>query len=83
MTDVWEAVEEHRAALEAAGELAGRRADQQVQWMWAMVRDQLMDRLHADAGVRSALPELERDVRAGALTPTLAAQRILDELGLA
>jgi LAO/AO transport system kinase len=82
MTEVWEAVEEHRTALEKAGELAARRADQQVQWMWAMVRDQLMDRLHADPGVRAALPELERDVRAGGLTPTLAAQRILAELGL-
>ena len=83
LDDVWAAVGEHRAALEAAGELATRRADQQVQWMWAMVRDQLMDRLQSDPGVRAALPELERDVRGGELTPTLAAQRILDELGLA
>jgi len=41
------------------------------------VRDQLMDRLLTDPTVREALPTLERDVRVGELTPTLAAQRIL------
>ncbi|NMH97695.1 methylmalonyl Co-A mutase-associated GTPase MeaB [Pseudonocardia acidicola] len=81
MDEVWEQIERHRATLEASGELAGRRADQQVEWMWAMVRDQLMDRLHHDPGVRGALPGLERDVRSGELTPTLAAQTILDTLG--
>ncbi|HYH30404.1 MAG TPA: methylmalonyl Co-A mutase-associated GTPase MeaB [Pseudonocardia sp.] len=81
MDEVWTAVRDHRAALEAAGELEQRRAAQQVQWMWAVVRDRLLDRLHADPGVREALPEVERAVRAGELTPTLAAQQLLDRLG--
>jgi LAO/AO transport system kinase len=82
MAEVWDAVEAHRAALDEAGELAGRRADQQVQWMWAMVRDRLMDRLQSDRNVREAIPHLERDVRGGELTPTLGAQEILKRLGL-
>ncbi len=49
--------------------------------MWGMVRDQLMDRLTSDPAVREALPGLEREVRGGELTPTLAAQAILDVLG--
>ena len=77
MAEVWEAVQNHRRTLADAGELATRRADQQVQWMWAMVRDQLLDRLTTDPGVRDALPALERDVREGALTPTLAASALL------
>ena len=80
LDEVWAAVAKHRATLDAAGEIAGRRAEQQVQWMWAMVRDQLMDRLQADPEVRQALPGLERDVRSGDLTPTLATQAILDAL---
>jgi LAO/AO transport system kinase len=78
--EVWAAVEKHRQALETAGELGGKRARQQVDWMWAMVRDQLMDRLRTDHAVREKLPELEQDVRAGHLTPSLAAQTILDLL---
>lgn len=80
LDEVWAAVTKHRGALVEAGELIGRRAEQQVQWMWAMVRDQLMDRLRSAPGVRDALPRLERDVRSGDLPPTLAAQTILDAL---
>ncbi|MCO1658710.1 methylmalonyl Co-A mutase-associated GTPase MeaB [Pseudonocardia humida] len=82
LDEVWEAVERHRAALDQHGELAGKRATQQVDWMWAMVRDRLLDRLQSDPGVREVLPRLEREVRAGERTPTLAAQDILDRLGL-
>ena len=77
---VWGKVTAHRAALDEAGELATRRADQQVDWMWAMVRDRLMDRLLTDPGLKQRLPELTRVVRSGELTPTLAAQTILDAL---
>ncbi|MBW0104272.1 methylmalonyl Co-A mutase-associated GTPase MeaB [Pseudonocardia sp. KRD291] len=80
LDEVWDKVTEHRAALEGAGELATRRADQQVDWMWAMVRDRLMDRLLTDPGLKEKLPGLTRDVRGGELTPTLAAQTILDAL---
>jgi LAO/AO transport system kinase len=81
MDEVWAAVQDHRAALEAAGELERRRADQQVEWMWRVVRDRLLDRLQSDPGVRAALPDVERAVRDGELTPTLAAEQLLDRLG--
>jgi LAO/AO transport system kinase len=77
---VWGKVLEHRAALEKHGELASRRADQQVEWMWAMIREQLMDRLQQDPKVRERLPELTAEVRRGTQTPTLAAVEILDLL---
>ncbi|MBN9733949.1 putative periplasmic protein kinase ArgK [Pseudonocardia sp. Ae168_Ps1] len=77
---VWEKVGEHREALDKAGELATRRADQQVDWMWQMVRDRLMDRVVHDPELKQRLPELTADVRTGGLTPTLAAQTILDVL---
>ncbi len=82
LDEVWAAVERHRAVLDADGGLAARRADQQVQWMWATVRDRLMDRLHDDPSVRAALPELEAAVRAGELTATLAAEAVLGRVGL-
>lgn len=82
MAEVWEQVTAHRSTLDEHGELAPKRATQQVEWMWAMVRDQLLDRLQSDPQVKRELPELEREVRDGDLTPTLAAQRILGHLGL-
>ncbi|MFH9658827.1 methylmalonyl Co-A mutase-associated GTPase MeaB [Streptomyces sp. NPDC017248] len=74
---VWERLEQHRTLLDATGRLAAKRRDQQVGWTWAMVRDELLGRLHADPAVRAAAPELERQVREGRLTATLAAERIL------
>ncbi|MGV9314309.1 methylmalonyl Co-A mutase-associated GTPase MeaB [Streptomyces sp. NPDC003691] len=75
---VWERVEQHREVLESAGRLAAKRRDQQIDWVWSMVRDELAERLRTHPAVRDAVPELERAVRGGELTATLAARRILE-----
>jgi LAO/AO transport system kinase len=81
LDEVWGRVRAHREALAQAGELTARRADQQVDWMWQMVRDRLLDRLVTDPGVARRLPGVTAEVRSGTLTPTLAAQALLDALG--
>ncbi len=80
LDEVWDRVTDHRATLDEHGELAPKRAAQQVEWMWAMVRDRLLDRLRSDPAIRAELPALEHDVREGTLTATLAAQTILSHL---
>jgi LAO/AO transport system kinase len=77
---LWAQIELHRAKLSASGELDDKRRQQQVDWMWASVEDRLLSRLHHAPGVKRLAPRLERDVREGTLTATLAAQRILDAL---
>ncbi|MFG3346030.1 methylmalonyl Co-A mutase-associated GTPase MeaB [Streptomyces sp. NPDC048018] len=77
LDEVWERLEKHRSLLDATGRLAARRRDQQVDWAWTMVRDTLLGRLHSDPAVRALTPEVERQVRDGELTATLAAERIL------
>ena len=81
LDEVWGRLEKHRTLLDAAGRLDARRRDQQVDWAWTMVRDELLARLHADPAVRALTPEVERQVRAGELTATRAAERILGALG--
>jgi len=78
---VWERLEQHRTLLDSTGRLTAKRRDQQVGWAWAMVRDELLGRLHADPAVQSLAPDLEQEVREGRLTATLAAERILDAFG--
>lgn len=77
LEEVWERLEQHRRILDTTGALEGKRRDQQVEWVWSMVRDQLLDRLRDHPEVRRLAPGLERDVREGALTATLAAERLL------
>ncbi|MEW9515637.1 methylmalonyl Co-A mutase-associated GTPase MeaB [Streptomyces tubercidicus] len=79
---VWERVEQHRTLLESTGALAERRRVQQVDWTWSMVRERLIDRLQEHPGVRRLGPEVERAVRDGELTATLAAERLLTAFGL-
>lgn len=43
-----------------------------------MVRDAVLDRVLSHPEVRAGRAEVERAVRDGELTPTLAAQQILD-----
>jgi LAO/AO transport system kinase len=74
---VWERLEEHRRNLETTGVLAGRRRDQQVEWTWSMVREELLSRLREHPEVRRLAPDLERQVRDGSLTATLAAERLI------
>lgn len=78
---VWQQIERHRDQMAESGELDAKRQQQQVDWTWSMVREQLLGRLAEHPGVRAVVPEVEQAVRAGELTATLAAQRILDAFG--
>ncbi|TGD90462.1 methylmalonyl Co-A mutase-associated GTPase MeaB [Mycolicibacterium sp. CH28] len=78
LQELWDTIEKHREVLTEAGEFDARRRAQQVDWTWSMVRDAVLDRVLTHPAVRRLRPELERQVRAGELTPTLAAQQILD-----
>ncbi|MGW9480590.1 methylmalonyl Co-A mutase-associated GTPase MeaB [Saccharomonospora azurea] len=79
---VWQQLGRHRAHLAESGELEVKRQRQQVDWTWAMVRDQLLDRLVQHPDVRAIVDDVERDVREGRSTATLAAERILRAFGV-
>jgi GTPase len=64
--------------MRGSGAFDERRRTQQVRWTWQLVRDGLEHRLRAHPGVRSAVPDLEKAVLSGELTPALAAQQILE-----
>jgi LAO/AO transport system kinase len=83
LTDVglealWDKVIEHRMKLTASGELAIKRNGQMLRWMWTLVEDRLMSALRADRAVASAIKKLEGDVLQGRITPSIAADRILE-----
>jgi LAO/AO transport system kinase len=75
--DVWERVLGHRGHLGDEG-LAKKRAEQQLDFTWALVRDELDQRLRHSAGVKAVQAEVRAAVLAGELTAPLAADRILD-----
>ena len=74
--DVWDRVLEHRDHLGPDG-LARKRAEQQLDFTWALVRDELEQRLRHSAAVKAIRAELRDAVLAGELPAPVAADRIL------
>ena len=77
LDEVWQAVLDHRSWLEQEGSLHSRRAEQQRDWMWAMVDAELRDRVRRAPSVRAELDGLVAGVRSGETSAVEAAQRIL------
>ncbi len=82
MADIWDNIVAHREKLTATGAFAARRREQQVKWMWAMFDDRLRGRLSSDPKLRAKLPQIERAVAEGRLSPALAVDDIVGTLGL-
>ncbi len=74
--DVWERVLAHRESMGPDG-LARKRAGQQLDFTWALVRDELDQRLRRSPGVRAIRDEVRAALLAGESTAPLAADRIL------
>jgi LAO/AO transport system kinase len=74
--ELWERVLAHRAHLGTDG-LAAKRARQQLDFTWALVRDELAERLRHSPAVAAIRDEIQGAVLAGALPATTAADRIL------
>lgn len=79
LDDVWQAVLEHRTYLESEGSLEVRRAQQQQDWMWAMVDAHLHDAVRAAVAQERAA--IEAAVSDGSLSAVDGAARILELFG--
>jgi LAO/AO transport system kinase len=74
--DVWKRVLAHREHLGEDG-LRDKRARQQLDFTWALVRDELAERLRRSPSVAAIRDEVSDAVLAGELPATAAADRIL------
>jgi LAO/AO transport system kinase len=83
IADLWAQVLAHRDKLAATGELAARRREQQVKWMWTMLDEVWRTRIAAEGKLRAKLPQIEAAVAAGELTPARAVDELLAALGMA
>jgi LAO/AO transport system kinase len=79
---VWQTIETRYANMKASGELAKRHRQQSTRWFWSMIDERLRQAVREHAGVAAIREQVERDVRAGTITPESAARRILDAFGL-
>ncbi len=77
LDEVWDTVTKHRTELEESGTLAARRLDQQRDWLWNMVRDELMEALRTSPEVRATAERVEAQLADESLSALEGAQEIL------
>jgi LAO/AO transport system kinase len=74
---IWQTILEHRKKIEATGELAQKRSQQSLEWMWALVEEGLVDRFYKNPDVKKSLPKIVKSVEEGRTGPTIAAHKLL------
>ncbi len=76
--ELWDAVLDYRALTKANGSFDRLRREQLRSWMYETIESDLGERFRNDPVVRAALPDCERHVLEGRLSPFRAAQILLD-----
>lgn len=74
---LWDAIERHRSALEASGELGARRAKQALAWLDDVLDDGLRRAFRTDPASRAALARAQKQVASGARLPAEVAREVI------
>lgn len=74
----WQLVQDHHDMMVESGRFEENRREQQIGWTWSMVHETLLQRLNTNELVRNMRDGVETELRQGKITPTLAAERILN-----
>ena len=77
IAEFWQTIEQFRATMSAAGDMAARRKQQTSNWMWQQIDATLRQRFRSHPAVKAALPQITQSVTSGTLPPTLAARQLL------
>ena len=78
---IWETICDYKRLIKDAGEWQEKRKSQQVEWMWAIIRERILSKIETNEKVQSLVPQLELQVAESKLTPALAAFEILTVIG--
>jgi len=78
LDDVWQAVLDHRAYLESHGGLAARRNAQQLEWLWSLVEDAILDGVRRSPRVRALRHDIETLVSHGELSALEGSEQLIE-----
>ncbi len=79
---VWAAVTDRYQRLVDSGQLQERHRQQNVRWLWTLIKDRLLHAVEEHPQVVAIRNELEQSVLDGVLPPEVAARRILSAFGM-
>ncbi len=76
--ELWDTLSQFQHVTFTQGELTARREHQLKLWFWRHIRDHIMGRFQAHPALQRLLPDTERLVMRGLVTPGLAADYMLE-----
>ena len=82
LDELWRQIESYHDTMTNSGEWQEKRREQAVAWMHDLIEARLRAALTDDPAIAEKLRQLEAQVRAGDLVPSLAAEEIAAALGL-
>ena len=78
ISEIWNAVLDHRKKLSDTGTLWANRRKQNLDWMWGLVEEELKYRFFQDETVKKKLPGIILSVEQGKMAPTKAAYELME-----
>lgn len=82
LEEVWDLILEYQNRAVENQAFAKKRAEQNIDWMQQLTWEMLENKLTGSDQIREIMPRLKEEVRAGRITPYVAAQRIVNTLGM-
>lgn len=77
IAEAWEAIGRFRSAMDAAGLVAARRAEQARAWLWSEMAENLIDSLRENHAMRERVAAIEAAVAGGTAAPRVAAAELV------
>ena len=76
--EIWGLILKYQKSQQTDNQIEKNRAEQARNWMWNEIRNGLVERLKADSTVAKKAAELEQAVTNNTLSPTTAADELMD-----
>ncbi len=79
LKNLWQIIEEFTRITQDSGTFAERRQQQSIEWMHAMIEEELRNRFLRDKTIQSLLPGIEQQVANNTLPATTAVKQIMEQ----
>jgi LAO/AO transport system kinase len=81
LTEMWRSIEKFAHTTRESGAFAARREHQAIEWMHAMIEEELRNRFFRNPHIQQLLPTLEQQVASNQIPAATAARQLLNHSG--
>ena len=79
INEIWTCAQKFFQVMTENGDLERARATQRYSWMWTDLQEELLARIYADDGLKTALNNIEGELWSNEITPRFAARQLVEQ----